>query len=212
MKLSIQIILAVLIAILAFWVYNSIQQPIRFQEHYDIRQKAVIKRLSTIRSAQMAYLTVKGQYTGSFDTLVTFIKTEKIPLIKMEGSISDSLLEAGMTEVEALKKGIIKRDTFYVSVRDSLFKGWRNLDSLRYVPTVKDGSKFELAAGSIVTNAGLGVKVQVFECKVSNDVFLKGLDALEIGALNDKTIKIEKYPGLKVGSLTETNNNAGNWE
>lgn len=212
MKLSIQIVLAVVIAVLALWVYNSIQQPIRFQEQYDVRQKEVVNRLSTIRSAQVAYLSVKGQYTGSFDTLVSFIKTEKIPLIKMEGSISDSLLEAGMTEVEALKKGIIKRDTIYVSVRDSLFKGWKSLDSLKYVPVGKPGSKFEMAAGSIVTNAGLGVKVQVFECKVPNDLYLDGLDKSEIGALNDKTIKIEKYPGLRVGSLTETNNNAGNWE
>ena len=30
--------------------------------------------------------------------------------------------------------------------------------------------------------------------------------------LKDKAEKLEKYPGLRVGSLTEINNNAGNWE
>ena len=30
--------------------------------------------------------------------------------------------------------------------------------------------------------------------------------------LKDKRIKLEKYPGLQVGSIEEPNNNAGNWE
>ena len=42
--------------------------------------------------------------------------------------------------------------------------------------------------------------------------FLKGLDDQLRINLNDQRRVQEKYPGLKVGSLTETNNNAGNWE
>ena len=30
--------------------------------------------------------------------------------------------------------------------------------------------------------------------------------------MNDEAQTIGKYPGLKVGSLVEFNNNAGNWE
>ncbi len=189
---------------------QSIQQPIRFQEQYEIRKNAVVSKLIAIRSAQVAYNSVNGRYTGSFDTLETFIKKAKLPLVNMEGSLSDSLLEAGMTEKEALKLGIIKRDTVYVSAKDSLFKGNVNIDSLKFIPLVKGGKKFELKSGAITT--GSGVKVQLFECRVQNDIFLAGLDVISIGEINDNAIKMEKYPGLKVGSVEEANNNAGNWE
>lgn len=206
----IQVILSLIIVILVYLVYQSIQEPIRFQEQYDIRQKAVVKKLVAIRAIEVAFNSVNNRYTASFDSLTLFAKTGKLPLVKMEGSISDSLLEAGMNELKALKLGIIKRDTFYVSVKDSLFKEAINIDSLKFIPYLNNGAQFELATSSITT--GSGVKVQIFECKVLNDVFLKGLNKSDIGELNDNIVKMEKYPGIKVGSLTETNNNAGNWE
>ena len=44
------------------------------------------------------------------------------------------------------------------------------------------------------------------------DVVLRDLDRQLVINLNDQRRTNEKYPGLKVGSLTETINNAGNWE
>lgn len=210
MKIFVQFFLIIAVVVLAYLVYESIQEPIRFQEKLEIRQKEVVKKLIAIRSAQVAYNSINGRHTGSFDTLISFIKTAKLPLVKMEGSLSDSLIEAGVTELEALKRGIIKRDTIYISVKDSLFKSKINIDSLLYIPFSKNGARFEMAAATIST--GSGVNVQIFECKVANDVYLNGLDKIGIGELNDMAVKMEKYPGLKVGSLTETNNNAGNWE
>lgn len=210
MKTIIQIFLALVVLVLSYLVYESIQKPIRFQNQYDIRQKAVVAQLIAIRSAEVAYNSVNGRYTGSFDTLITFVKTGKLPLVKMEGSLSDSLLETGMTEIKALKLGIIKRDTIFVNVKDSLFRSNLSVDSLRFIPFVDDGAQFELKSASIVTAST--VRVQVFECKVPNVVFLKGMDRSGIKELNYNLLQLEKYPGLKVGSLTETNNNAGNWE
>jgi hypothetical protein len=92
---------------------------------------------------------------------------------------------------------------------DSLFKNNYPIDSLRIVPFT-GGAQFEMAAG--VLNTGSGLKVQVFEAKVHNNVLLKGLDRQLVINLNDLRKKLERYPGLQVGSLTEATNHAGNWE
>ncbi|NPA37112.1 MAG: hypothetical protein GXO47_09730 [Chlorobi bacterium] len=209
MKTVFQIILTIAILYLGYLVYDSINRPIQFQKEYNKRKEAVIKRLEEIRDVEVAYKSVYEKYTGSFDTLVNFLKNDSLPLVRKIGSLTDSMLEAGMTESKALALGIIKRDTIKVAVKDSLFKVDYPIDSLPYVP-YSGGVKFELGAGVVKT--GSGVKVHVFECKTPNNVFLKGLNKQEIINLNDKAVKLERYPGLKVGSLEEANNNAGNWE
>ena len=209
MKTILQIVLLIVIIGLSYAIYESIQQPIRFQQKQKEPATAVIERLKGIRDAQVAYRTLNSRYTGSFDTLISFIETAKLPLVRMEGSLSDSLIAEGVTEVKALAMGLIKRDTVYVNAKDSLFKKGFNPDSLRYVPFTNK-AQFEMGAGEIVT--GSGVKVQVFEAKVPNKVYLNGLDEQEIINLNDMAKKLDKYAGIKVGSLEEANNNAGNWE
>ena len=92
---------------------------------------------------------------------------------------------------------------------DSLCKGKYKLDSLRYVP-LTGGKIFELDTASIETASK--IVVNVFEAKAHNDVYMLGLDRQEIVNKTDEQEKNSKYPGLKVGSLTELNNNAGNWE
>ena len=208
MKTAIQIILALAIVGLSYLIYESIQKPIRFQEKQQTRATAVIERLKKIRDVQVAYKSLNSKYTGSFDTLIDFANNGKLPIIKMEGSLSDSLIAAGMTEAKAVKEGIIKRDTVYISVKDTLLKSLAP-DSLRFVP-FPNKAQFEMAAGNITT--GSGVVVPVFEAKVTNKVYLNGLDRQEIINMNDLARSLDRYPGLMVGSIEEANNNAGNWE
>jgi len=209
MKTVIQIVLTLAILYLGYLCYDSIDRPIQFQKEYNKRKEAVIKRLEEIRKVQVAYKSVHQKYTGSFDTLINFLKNDSLPLVKKEGRLTDSMIEAGMTETKALALGIIKRDTIKIAAGDSLFKENYPIDSLPYVP-YSGGKEFEMGAGTVTT--GSGVKVHVFEAKTPNNVFLKGLNKQEIANLNDKAIKLERYPGLKVGSLEAANNNAGNWE
>jgi hypothetical protein len=210
MKKVIHIVLIIAIVILGYFIYQSVLQPIRFNQEKDKRYNAAIERLKDIRTAQVAYKTVYGKYTGSLDSLIDFLKTGNFKVVKMVGSIPDSLLDAGMTELEALKKKLISRDTILVNVKDSLFKRSDFVpDSIQFVPFTNK-AKFEMAQGEILT--GSKVKVNVFEAKVENDILLNGLDKQLIINFNDNRIKIVGYPGLKVGSLDEANNNAGNWE
>ncbi len=209
MKTALQILLTIAILALGYWIWESIQQPIRFQQAMNERKEKVVERLSQIRDAQVAYRSINQKYTGSFDSLIAFVKTGKIPMVRMEGRLTDSMYAAGMTELEALAQGIIKRDTVFVSVIDSLVKNFYNPDSLAYVPFTA-GEKFVMGSGTLNTASGL--TIQLFEAKVLNKVYLNGLDEQEVINLDAVAHKLEKFPGLQVGSLEEANNNAGNWE
>jgi len=209
MKTALQIVLSIAVLLLGFFIWESIQKPIRFQKEYDLRKGKVVDRLIQIRDAQIAYKTVNNQYTASFDTLIDFIKNGELPLVKMEGALTDSMIAAGINETKALALGYIKRDTIKISVMDSLARNKYIPDSICFIP-LTNGKKFELGHNVITTASG--VKVQVFEAKVPNEIFLNGMGKQDIINLNQIAKKLERYPGLKVGSLEEANNNAGNWE
>ena len=213
MKKVFQILLAIAIVALAYLSYQSINKPLEFGKIKKQRYERIINQLKDIRKAQVAYKDVHGKYTGSFDTLINFIKTDSMPLVKSEGTLTDEQYEAGMTEKEAVKKGFIIRDTIMIAALDTIFGRNYPIENLRYVPFTKGQHQFKLGAGIVVT--GSQVKVQVFEARVSNmiifdDVKDEYLD--ELKEENGNRLRLNKYPGLMVGSLEEANNNAGNWE
>lgn len=208
MKTIFKILLLGAVVVLGYLCVKSILDPLSFEEESKSRKQIVINRLIDIRNIQTEYRNLYGQYASTFDTLVDFVKTGHIPQVVKEGMLTEQQLASGLTEQEAVKQGLIKRDTVRVPVIDALFGGNYKADSLGYVPGTT--TMFELAVGSITTASGFEVKV--FECKTPYDVYLQGLDRQEIINLKDLAKKLDKYPGLKVGSVTEINNNAGNWE
>lgn len=217
MKTVIQLILFAAIVALSFFIYKSIEEPITFNKEKKRRYDSVIERLKDIRTAQIAYKSVYNKYTPSFDTLINFVLTDTFNVIKAEGSIPDSIYNnaSSVKEAEkiALEAGIIKRDTVPVRVLDSLFKKSErpkfSIENIRYIPFT-DNMQFKMGADEIMT--GSNVKVKVFEAKAPNHVILNGLEEQLIINLNEECEKLNKYKGLKVGSLEEATNNAGNWE
>jgi len=209
MKAVIQIVLLAVIIVLGYLLYESIMKPIRFNKEKFTIEQSTIQRLKDIRSAQVAFKSEYNKYSGDFDSIITFVKSGTFSVVKAIGSIPDSLLEEGMTEKEAVKEGLISRDTVRISVLDSLFYPSYAIDSLKFVPFA--GSyQFELGAGWILT--GSKVRVPVFEAKVPYNVLLKTLDLQLVINYTEERDKITGYAGLRVGSLTEATNNAGNWE
>jgi len=204
-KNIIQIALLVVIIVLVYFVINSIMAPVRFNKEKKIREFKVIERLKEIRTAQLTYKSVYGQYTSSFDTLIDFVNNGKLPIVLKKGTVPDSL-----TTEKALKLGLITRDTTMIFVKDSLFKDIENfvIENIQYVPFTNKTVKFTMAANKIERSS---VMVPVFEAMVHNDVILQGLDRQMIRNLNQKLEDIEKYPGLKVGSMIEPSTD-GNWE
>ncbi len=202
--------------------------PIRFEDSKNARERQVIGRLIDIRKAQLEYRNLhQGQYTASFDTLINFVKTQKIPFVLKEGVLTDTQLENGMTERKAVaminqakktgnwkeveKEGLMnfRRDTMWVNVTDTIYPKGFNPDSLRYVPN-GNGAVFEMYTKSDTTKSG--APIYLFEAKASYETYLNGLDKQEVANLKDIQTKLGKYCGLQVGSIESPNNNAGNWE
>ncbi|MDY6801419.1 MAG: hypothetical protein SVU94_09365 [Bacteroidota bacterium] len=208
MKKVIQIVLAIAIVVLAYLIWESIQTPIRFNKEKDKRYAATIQRMKDIRTAQLAYKDEYGRFTGSFDTLINFIETDSMKVVRAEGSLSDELLEQGWTEAIAVKEGLIKRDTIRIAIKDTLFTKDYSAKNLWKVPYT-DGDSIELATAKVNVSK---TKVNVFEAKVHNDVLLHGLDKQLIINLNERMMNANNFPGVKVGDINKPNNNAGNWE
>lgn len=196
--------------VLAWMSYQSVMTPIEFNETREFREKQVVARLIDIRTAETEYRNLTGDYTASLDTLINWVKTENAKIVLKEGVLTDKQLEEGMTEKEAVKKGLIKRDTTYVPMIESLFSKDYPIDSLRYIP-FSNGQEFELEKAEIVTGSA-GIKVKVMCAKAPFTSYLSDLDKQELINLIETTEKLEKYPGMKFGDIEEANNNAGNWE
>lgn len=204
MKKVIQVVLFVVIIVLGYVLYSSIQNPIEFNKEREKRYGAAIEKLKDIREAEVAYKSVRGKYTGSFDTLIHFLKTDSLTVERVKGEIPDSLDKA-----EALKEGIISLEATKIPVKDSIFSSNYPVDSMPFVPYTK-GDSFQLGAGEIMT--GSEVKVKVFEAAVPNEVLLQGLDEQLVINHSSKYERITGYAGLRVGSLNKATNNAGNWD
>lgn len=209
MRKALSLVLWAIIIVLAYFVVDSPLEQVRFEHERKTREDAIVQNLIDIRTAQVKYKEKYGNYTAGFDTLINFILTDSMPDVLKEGFLTDSMIEAGMTEEKAVKLGIIIRDTTYVPALDAIFGKGYDAYALEMVPYT-NGAKFEMGAG--IFRTGSNVPINVFEAKVPYEVYMQGLDPQELKNMTAKALKFEKYPGLKVGSLAEANNNAGNWE
>ena len=190
--------LLVVIIVLAYFVYESVMVPVRFDKSVDQRSKAVIQNLVDIRSAQMIFKNIHGKYTASFDTLIDFLVVGEIPVVKIVPDPNDTTFTKTI------------RDTIgYIPVKDSLFSKRANymVENLKYIPFT-DNELFKLDAGLIEKG---GVDVNVFEASAHYKVILNGLDEQMVINLIAAKEQIERYPGIKVGSMTEASTD-GNWE
>ncbi|WP_278625313.1 hypothetical protein [Parabacteroides gordonii] len=208
MKVTLKILVAAAVVLLVYMCYRSIMTPIEFNKEKDARESAIKARLIDIRKAQIEYKNVYKTHAGTFADLIKFLKDDKLPFLIKEGVLTDEQLEKGMTEKEAVKKGLIRRDTVWVVAKDTLFGANYNVDDLANVP----GAGVQFSMDTATLTSGSGYTVKVFEAGVKYDDYLGDLDKQLVVNLKDKAEKLGKYDGLRVGSLTEINNNAGNWE
>ena len=209
MKKLIQFILALVIAALVYVIYMQISTPIRFEDEQKAREKAVIERLKDIRTAQRQYKSKYQRFTADFDTLINFVLNEQI---EGERKIYDEDDSVGMALLKKLRKKNVEK--FSYSVKDSMFKHLTHeqVANLRYGPFTNNSTEFLLDAGSLMTESK--VVIPVVECKAP---YISFLDTVayrqEIINLVDNCLNnLDRYPGLKFGSMEGGNNEAGNWE
>lgn len=106
---------------------------------------------------------------------------------------------------EAFKKANGK----YCPALETLVKGGWMADSLRYIPH-SNKKEFSLAIGTTMSRAG--ETIQLMECGAEYADYLEGLDRNSVNAITEEANNSGLFPGLRIGSLTEDNGNAGNWE
>lgn len=193
----IKIILAAVIIVLGLLIYRSINKPVKFENNLQARSNVIVGKLKDIRTAQKLFRNQYGHYTSSIDSLKAFVKIGKIPEVNVIPDPSDTTFTRTISDTIG-----------YISIFDSIFaKKNYPLEKLNEVP-YSEGDLFSIMAGKI--NKG-GVEVAVFEVSVRMETYTKNLDKQlvinRVKELEDKS----KFPGLKVGSMTEASTD-GNWE
>lgn len=237
MKTFLKILLGLLIVGLGYACFSSIQTPIRFDRTKSAREAAIIRELVNIRNAQIAYKQEHFVHAKTFEELRNWLENGTMKSVRKELELTEKQLEDGMTESKALaivnsakasgkwaeaeKAGLVRvingvrkvfaRDTTTINAAEGVFgEGFdkSKLASLGVVPGTN--VMFDMDTASVITSSGYSIKI--FEAKVPYTSYLSDLNAGELANLIDKQEQLGRYPGLKVGSLTEINNNAGNWE
>lgn len=199
-KVITYVVLPLVVLVLGYIIYTSIQEPVVFEKQRKYRETIAIERLKDIRTLQVAYKTKYNKFTGSLDSLIDFYNNGIITVVKQVGSLDDSL---------AVAQKRVFRDSIRIAVKDTLLKrpGFV-IDSIGLIP-LSGGQKIEMKA---IIGKVSGVDVPLFEASIPFDILLKGLNRQLVVNLNSERVNTERYPGLRVGSIEAPNNNAGNWE
>lgn len=204
----ISIVLIVGVVVLAFVLYTSIMKPVKFENEYNRRSTEVVNKLKDIRAIQEAFKGTHGRYCGDIDSLLTFVETGKTLMVKKYGIVPDSL-----TEAQALRAGIVSRDTVEVNPLEKLIEEKHlitpkaNIKDLKLIPYSK-GDIFVVKAD--VIDRG-GVKVPTFEAVADIETFTKGMNEQDVINRKTEIISKNRYPGWKVGDVTQPITD-GNWE
>jgi predicted DNA binding CopG/RHH family protein len=193
----IQIVLLLVIIVLAYLVYQSVNKPLQFNAEKDKREALVIQDLKDIRSGQLIYKKMNDQYAKDIDSLMIFLREGEIPIVKKVPDPEDTTFTRTINDTIG-----------YIVVADSLYgsRPYFILDSLPWIPGA--GIMYSLDAGEVTKG---GLNVHVFEATADYKKILKGLEEQMIVNLIKARKDIDRFPGLKVGSMMEPSTD-GNWE
>jgi len=194
------VVLPIIAIVIGYLIYTSIQEPVIFEKQRKFRESIGIERLKDIRTLQVAYKSKYNKFTSSIDSLIDFYNTGEITVVKQVGSMDDSL---------AVAQKRVYRDSIKIAVRDTLLKrdGFI-VDSIKFIPF---SGKKQVEMKAIIGKVS-GVEVPLFEATIPYEILLNDLNRQLLVNLKSDREMVDKYPGLKVGSIEAPNNNAGNWE
>lgn len=210
MNTVVKIVLALLVAGLAYVTWESVARPVRFDEIQQAREEVLQKQLKRLTTFQEAYENRMGRFANE-EELRDFLLNGSVYYIYAEGDYTEAMREQGLTEAAAAARGLIKRDTIWVRAIDSLLHGDSNIDPLFAIPGTD--KKVSIKTGEIDLVLGLDtIKQPVFEISTTYRDYLSDLDE---SIIRDKEERVKErangFPGLRIGSLTEVKK-TGNWE
>ncbi len=210
LKISLITLLTLAILALAWILFRQIMTPLEYKKELGVREAAVIERIKDIRSAEQAFKQKAGHYTGSWDSLITFTLRDSLTF---ERKLVDENDSVGMAMLKRTGRQNVEK--FTMAVRDTIFSprrlSDRQIEDLKFIPYAEQGTQYILNAAMLTTESG--VVVPVFEAKAPYKTFMYDLDEQELINLIDNAKNVfYKYPGIQVGSVERTTNDAGNWE
>lgn len=178
---------------LGWFLFSRIKFAIDEEKRITAIELQVQKKLSLIREAEVAYLSVNGVYTDNWDTLSHFMQNGIFYITQKSEQIFT--LDYGADSV------VVTIDTLgTVSVYDSLFNETKypglRFDNLSSIPG--SGAKFEIFADEIQKG---GVTVDVIEVR----------DTQPANPARKEDNEARNQQPLRFGSRTDVTT-AGNWE
>lgn len=206
------LVLAAVVA-LAYVSVQSVYTPVQFDKVQTQRELVLQKQLKKIANYQDAFEDIYHRFATA-EELQAFLESGKLFYVRAEGEYTEAMREQGLTEGQAAQKGLIVRDTIWVSAKDSLIKDGSEVSAL-YSNPFGNKQPIEVKVGTIDQIVGLDtIQQPVFEASIPYTSYLADQDQ---GRMKDK-IQVAKekamgkgYPGLRIGSLTEVKM-TGNWE
>ena len=192
--------------VLVYQIYQSINSPIKFNQVKNERYLKVIDRLKDIRNAQVAFKSVNGIYSNSFDELIKFVDSAQFTIVQKRDS--SYMQYDRVYRIDMLREVIVIDTLGYVSVKDSLFSNNDSYKKMAYVPIDGVDEQFKLKADIIDKN---GYNVPVFEVRVSKDLILFD-QSRDLITQEKQTVSVDGVngPDIVLGSLSDVSTN-GNW-
>lgn len=213
MRLIIQLVLWVVIAVLGYLLFNSVYEPVQFNKLKVKRYAKVIENLKDIRAAELAHLEITGKFTGSFDSLVQFIDTAEYAITQRRDTSYPDVERNKAFGLHPTDGGYYLEEVIidtlsFASVKDSLFKGSDRYRTMMNIPIEGVDKKVKLEAGTVLKNDN---PMQVFEASVAKDDILHD-QPRDLVIPEKQTVSVDGVNGthIIVGSMDDVNTN-GNW-
>ena len=227
------LVLPAVIILLVYLNFETVANPVRFDEDRLAREAVAIQRLKDIRTLQEAHKEEVGYYSPTMDSLKIFYNEGTMTSVIQIGSPDDSIAVVNTQKFVEKKrwtnlKEEEKQQRLYQAhledstlmivcavprktpVKEVIFTDRKDfcVDSLAYIPF----SGKDTVIMKTTLSETQGVKLPLFEARMPYKSLLKGLDEqLVVNKIAERK-DLELYAGLKVGDVEKANNNAGNWE
>lgn len=214
----------IVIVLLSYLIVVNVMKPVKFNKEKAAREVVAIQRLKDIRTLQVAFKAETGHYASTFDSLKTFYNNGNLSIDLMIGSQDDSvaventkalkkkqpkITPAQMLELAKAGQRLVFTVKTQMPVKDTLFHNRPDfcVDSIFMIPFCGRPVIMETVIKQVS-----GVPVPLFEACMPYRMLLVGMDNQLRINLDASRRDQGHYEGLMVGSVSQPNNNAGNWE
>jgi hypothetical protein len=216
LKNGISIVLWLLSIFMGYKIYDSIQEPIRFDKLKEQRFQVAVNKLSDLKAVQVAYKSIKGYYTDNMDSIIHFVENEKFVIVeRRDTSVIDVEknrqfgLSVGPDGVGGYFKDIVDTKVIgKISIKDSLFKNSDRYKRLNIVRVDGQEAVVEMKADLLPRNE---INVPVFRAIIKKTDLLRDQD-LGLVEKEKNVISVDGINGefIQLGTLEEVNL-SGNW-